>query len=192
MSKITGLVMFAVGVAVGSVVTWQYTKKKYEQIAQEEIDSVKDVFAKKESDMEVKVESEHPNVQEARFDRLEDKPDLSEYAAILDKEGYISEEDSQVNNDKPYIISPDSFGEFNEYEIISLTYYSDQVLADENDEKIEDVESIVGYESLAHFGEYEDDAVFVRNDRLKCDYEILMDNRLYSEVKKTGPHQEEA
>ena len=58
-------------------------------------------------------------------------------------------------------------------------------------ERIKDVDSVVGAESLTHFGEYEDDSVFVRNDRLKCDYEILMDTRTYSEILKERPHQRE-
>ena len=53
---------------------------------------------------------------------------------------------------------------------------------------IEDVESMIGFESLSHFGEYEDDSVFVRNDARKCDYEILQDQRLYSDVIKEMPH----
>lgn len=92
---------------------------------------------------------------------------------------------------KPYVISPDEFGEFEDYERISLSYYADQILADEDDEKVEDVDNVVGLESLAHFGEYEDDSVFVRNDRLKCDYEILLDQRTYSDVIKQRPHQTE-
>ena len=78
-----------------------------------------------------------------------------------------------------------------EYEQISLTYYADGVLADENDEVIEDVEDAVGIDSLNHFGEYEDDSVFVRNDARKCDYEILLDQRTYSEVAEDMPHQME-
>ena len=31
--------------------------------------------------------------------------------------------------EKPYVISPEEFGEFEEYEKISLTYYADQVLS---------------------------------------------------------------
>ena len=46
------------------------------------------------------------------------------------------------------------------------------------------MDEIVGEESLNHFGEYEDDSVFVRSDRLKCDYEILLDQRNYSDVVK--------
>ena len=93
--------------------------------------------------------------------------------------------------DNPYIISPEEFGAFDDYETISLTYYEDQILADDDDELVDDIEDIVGFDSLTHFGEYEDDSVFVRNDRLKCDYEILMDHRKYSDVIKKKPYQVE-
>lgn len=196
MSKVTGFVMFVMGAAVGSVATWQYAKKKYEQIAQEEIDSVKAVFSKRDPDAEIKVDVSdlHP----AKVEKVAEKPDILEYAARLEKEGYVNysrvgdeKEEHDTMHDKPYVISPEEFGEFEEYEKISLSYYADQILADENDELIEDVEDVVGIESLTHFGEYEDDSVFVRNDRLKCDYEILMDQRTYSEVLKTKPHRTE-
>lgn len=87
--------------------------------------------------------------------------------------------------DIPYVISPDEFGQDESYETISLTYYADGVLADDDDEMVEDVENLVGFDSLNHFGEYEDDSVFVRNDRLKCDYEILLDHRKYTDVKRS-------
>jgi hypothetical protein len=40
----------------------------------------------------------------------------------------------------------------------------------------------VGEESLEHFGEYEEDTVFVRNDHLMTGYEIQRDYRTYAEV----------
>lgn len=192
MSKATNVMSFVLGAAVGSVVTWQYVKNKYEQIAQEEIDSVKEVFLKRDPD--VTVEVKEADVR----NRKEEKPGVVEYAARLQKEGYTNyagmnavEEEEAETVEKPYVISPEEFGEFDDYEKISLTYYADQALADENDELVDDVEDIIGFESLTHFGEYEDDSVFVRNDRLKCDYEILMDSRLYSDVVKTMPHRVE-
>jgi len=196
-NKITGFMIFIFGAAIGSVVTWQYTKKKYEQIAQEEIDSVKETFSKLKA-------------KNKDAERAKDKPSIMEYAAKLRKQGYINysntdslsenEEDSNVFeeevdenmiNDKPYIISPDEFGEYYDYDTISLTYYADQVLVDEDDELVEDIEGTVGFESLNAFGMYEDDSVFVRNDRLKCDYEILLDQRKYSDVIKRKPHEVE-
>jgi len=205
-NKITSFMMFIFGAAVGSVVTWQYIKKKYERIAQEEINSVKETFSK----LEVKSkdnESEENNNVRTIVERAKDKPNVVEYAAWLRRRGYtnysdtdslsedsnVSEEEVDENmiNDKPYVISPDEFGEFYDYEIISLTYYADQVLADENDELVDDIEETVGFESLNAFGQYEDDCVFVRNDRLKCDYEILLDQRKYSDVIKRRPHEVE-
>ena len=69
-----------------------------------------------------------------------------------------------------------------DYETVSLTYYADGVLTDEFGNVIEDVEGMVGKESLTHFGEYEEDSVFVRNDSLKTDYEILRDTYNYSDT----------
>ncbi len=46
---------------------------------------------------------------------------------------------------------------------------------------VDDIEETVGIDSLTHFGEYEDDSVFVRNDERKCDYEILLDHRDYED-----------
>ena len=175
-------------------VTWYSVKKKYEEIAQREIDSVKEVFAKREK--EKNKEAVAKNVTEDK----KEKPELKEYAEKLHRQGYTkyseyfdggtSEEKENVVNG-PYVISPEQFGENEDYERISLTYYADQVLADENDEMIEDVEEMVGFESLNHFGEYEDDSVFVRNDAKKCDYEILLDQKLYSDVIDEMPHQME-
>ena len=115
-----------------------------------------------------------------------------EYAAKLQENGYTNYSDSENKEtvhkeddsvQKPYVISPDEFGEFAGYDTVSLTYYADRVLADDNDDVIEEVDDVVGTESLSHFGEYEDDSVFVRNDRLKCDYEILLDQRKFSDVR---------
>ena len=198
MNKARGFVMFVLGAAVGSVATWQYAKKKYEQIAQEEIDSVKEIFSRRESAADVEIVTPEP--QTAKVGKPEEKPDITEYAARLEREGYTNysnvsagekKEEQEAMEMKPYVISPDEFGEFEDYERISLSYYADQILADEDDEKVEDVDNVVGLESLTHFGEFEDDSVFVRNDRLKCDYEILLDQRTYSDVIKQRPHQTE-
>lgn len=113
-----------------------------------------------------------------------------EYAAKVSECGYSEEceeknkeeEVESMDDDRPYVISPDEFGELDDYDLISLTYYADEVLADDIDEIVEDVDDVVGLDSLTHFGEYEPDSVFVRNDRLKADYEILLDERTYPEA----------
>lgn len=165
---------FGLGVTVGMVTVWGYLKKKYEAISQEEINSVKEVFKR--------------NNNNNREENIENNNDLevSQYIDLSEKYKEVGdyEEDKDDYMDKPYVISPDDFGEFEDYERISLTYYENDVLTDENDEVVDDIENIVGIESLNHFGDYEEVAVFVRNDRIKCDFEILKDNREYEMEEK--------
>ena len=204
MSK-ASFIMFIAGVGIGSAVAWVFAKKKYEQIAQEEIDSVKEVFAKYEKKS---CEPTLSDVQE-KVNQAKDKPEAIGYATKIHKQGYINYSDVGRNKphnlqginkeieeeskdmETPYVISPDEFGEMDDYENISLVYYADNVLVDDDDVLMEDIDDVVGLDSLNHFGEYEEDSVFVRNDRLKCDYEILVDRRKYSDVINRKPHQVE-
>ena len=161
---------FVIGAAVGSVVTYKLIKTKYEQIAQEEIDSVKEVYSRKKSKQII--ETEEP------VDFAND--DYEEYANILSEEQYVKKGGSDM---KPKIIPPEDFGENEDYETISLIYYEDEVLTDDMDEPIDDIENTVGLGYDTHFGEYEDDTVYVVNDRLKCYYEICRDYGNYSDRK---------
>lgn len=182
MNKTAGTIIFVLGATVGSLVTWEFAKRKFEQLAREEIDSVKEVYSKRASETR---ENDEPKV------RMSEKPDVMEYyKRKVKEEGYMDYSDTAKkpgNDAKPYIISPNAFGELDNYETISLTYYSDGVITDENDQIVENADEIIGEGSLNHFGEYEDDSVFVRNDKLKADYEILSDQRSYSDVSKALP-----
>ena len=77
---------FIIGTVTGSVVTWYLLKDKYEALAQEEIDSVKEVFLRREQ--ELKDQSVIRTVAEGIKDTDKEKPDLTEYARRLEKEGY--------------------------------------------------------------------------------------------------------
>lgn len=118
-----------------------------------------------------------------------DKGSITEYTQRLQEAGYkdysrtIDEKPSGTPGEVPYVISPDEFGELEDYTKVSLTYFADGVLADECGEIVDDVEEIIG-DGLDHFGEYEDDSVFVRSDAKRCDYEILKDLRDFSDFKK--------
>ena len=68
------------------------------------------------------------------------------------------------------------------YQSESLTLYACGTLTDDFDNPIEDVPAMVG-DALDHFGEYEDDSVFVRNDQYKCNYEICKDVRTYEQAR---------
>lgn len=183
------VLMFTAGGAVGFFVTKKLLDIKYEQRFQEEIKSTKEAFSRRDIP---DLSDEEPTDNIVPADEL---PDIKTYAAMLKNEEYVDysaseceKEEKEEPVDRPYVISPDEFGEFEDYERVSLTYYADLKLADENDELVDDVDEIVGEESLTQFGVYEDDSVFVRNDAKRCDYEILLDQRNYCDVIKNNPY----
>lgn len=184
------ILIFIAGLGIGAVITNKLVKEKYQQIADEEIASVKETFSKY-NQSEEKCESEGESEPKTE----ETEQDFMEYAKILNERNYVNysdiseevieekeEEKTMDDVGKPYIIEPSEYGEFVDYTEISLTYYSDGVLTDELNEPLEDIESSVGRDNLKRIGEYEDDALHVRNDVLKCDYEILVDLRRYVDV----------
>lgn len=190
--------IFSAGAAVGSILTWKLVKTRYERIAQKEIDSVKAVFSRRKAETSERKEKEPEENNRTMADEAREKPDIAKYTEKLMEYGYIYEQDDtrpekrsdesvKKETERPYVIDPDDFGEFDDYDKISLTYYSDGILADDQDEIIEDIDDIIGSDSLGHFGEYEDDAVHVRNDMLKADYEILRDFRTYEETVREEP-----
>ena len=85
---------------------------------------------------------------------------------------------------EPYVISPAEFGNDETYETETLFYYNDGILADSDNNMIEDIESCIGYESLKHFGEHGvDDTVYVRNPEAMFDYEVLLDDSNFSDIE---------
>ena len=189
--KLSNVLLFAAGAAVGSLVTWRYFKSKYEV--------VEDEIEKKIEEPEGESEEERPEILESKTSYK--KPPLKEYVKMVENNGYapkthVEEVEEEIANgewdDKdvyePFIIRPDEYGELHAYETLSLNYYADGVLTDELDNPIEDVEILVAAVFSDHCGEYEDDVVHVRHDNLECDYEILRDLRKFTDVVGEYPY----
>lgn len=191
--------IFAAGAAIGSIVTWPILKTKYERLVDEEIQSVKEAFGVNMTPAEEP--SEESDVVD--FEELARKADeearerrLQKYNDILERQKYITEtsieKEEHASMDEPYIITPEEFDEHEDYSTEFLTYYANNVLVkDIYDEIIPDREipELIGRGSLEKFGEYEDEIVHVRNDRLKCDFEISLDTKKYIDVNSmVDPH----
>lgn len=191
-STLTSFFMFAAGAVVGSFVTWKMMDEKYRQMADEEIESMREYFSNKSKKIEhVELEDNDEEDETETYEVAE--KDIRDYEGVLEKvnySGYTTVSTKEVEKDMtgPYVITPEEFGELKEYETIELTYYADFILADNRNNPIEDVDDVIGLDSLDHFGEYEDDSVFVRDDERKIDYQILLDPRKYSDVVNKKPH----
>ena len=186
-------ISFIGGAVISGLVTWKIVEnvidKKYAEIVQKEIDSVKEKFTVPKVD-----KTEIYKRLDTVAEKATNKPSLSEYAKkIKEYTNYNKTEEKAhfepVSKVKPMVISPDEFGEDEEYDQVSLTFYADGILADEDD-TILNIDEVVGKESLNHIGDYEDDAVHVKNEARKVYYEVLVDNRSYEDATGKDPHQD--
>lgn len=193
-------IFLLLGAAGGSAITYFVMDKKlstkYEELYEKDIQSSKEFYERKVEELNEKLkdianrnsESKGSNVleyakeHETSIKEVEDFTDES-YNDYVDFVENYSGRSAEV----PYIISPDEYGESQEYEQIELTYYSDGVLADDENDRIWNVEEVIGENALDSFGEYEEDAVYVRNEKFMCEYAILRDYRPYSEVLAMMP-----
>lgn len=193
------LLCFVAGAAIGSVVTWKLIEKKYKDLADEEIESVKETFKNRKpritkDNVKETVEKVINKYKEPK-EIVEDIVNSEKY--YIENEEEIDEDDESnytVNVDDdievitPYVITPEQFGEYNEYGTKTLTYYADNVLTDEIDNPItsEEMITMIGIDALDHFGEYEDDSVYIRDEMNEMDYEILKSEKKFSEIPERG------
>jgi hypothetical protein len=187
--------IFTAGVVIGAVATWKFMEAKYEKIIAEEVDKAYEVYSKMAGrDIREQAEEKKEPVHTPDPEQI----NLHEYVNTLADAGYIdyaSVEPTKVKEvtkvKRPYVISPDDFGDHEEYTIVTLFYCADKVLIHENNTIVDNVDELIGADSLHHFGEYEDDSVFVRNEQLETDFEILLEQRTYEEVIESSPHNAE-
>lgn len=193
------LLCFVTGAAIGSVVTWKLIEKKYKDLADEEIESVIETFKNRKpritkDNVKETVEKVINKYKEPK-EIVEDIVTAERYS--IENEEEIDEDDESnytinVDNDveviTPYVITPEQFGEYNEYGTKTLTYYADNVLTDEIDNPItlDEMVTMIGPDALDHFGEYEDDSVYIRDETNEMDYEILKSEKMFSEIPKRG------
>lgn len=189
--------IFVLGAAAGSLVTWKIVEKKYKQLADEEIESVREYYENKEEQERVAAEEvikelkDEQKIKDEGF-KKQINEQFSEYKDQIKDLGYANNEEVEddecivvtpqaVDYIAPYIIAPEEFGEAYNHITKSWTYYADFVLTDEEGDIVFEPEKIIG-DALEHFGDYEDDSVHVRNDNLEWDIEIIKHEKTFEEL----------
>lgn len=186
-------------------------KKKYEKKADEEIESVKKAFNEHLNELtksgekidipmtrngySKKKSSEKKTNKESDREPLPTDPvavdNYIDYSApyrtsnksVKTEKKFVEGEKGATSKDEPYIISPDDFMA-SSYESSTLLYYADGVLADDDNNVISSYIGLIGPKALNSFGQYQEDTVFVRNDKLKTDFEIILDAREFSKIRR--------
>ena len=188
MSKVKGLFIFAAGALAGAFAGARIAKKHYEELAQEEIEEVRAYYKNKEEKEEPKEVEE--KVEEKSIEVEEKK----EYDNIIKHGNYMTMEEDEENeddelydsDDEPYIIDPSEFGNYGHYATQTCTYFADGVLVDDVDEVIEDPDSLVCTYHIDIFRDFDATSVYVRNDWMKMDFEIIRDDWFWSDFDDKG------
>ena len=203
-------IIFLAGAAIGSGITYFVTKKvigekveaKYEAQYQEELKSVKESFAYLAEEDRKKAEAaknkpsidiytEAINKARAREEEAEAKKvNYSKPATIGLEDDEIEDDantplidttiiDEDTDTSQPYILKriPDD----EEYTRVSVTYYADGTYADSRDAEME-IEEYIGKNMMDYVSHTDKDEVFIRNEELGIDVDIIKDTRTYDEV----------
>ena len=230
---------FVTGLAIGSIGTWLGVKKYYELKADLEVESVREAFTEKLSEIEdakssldgeiegpEEIDEPEPGVKptvSSLTQRLNNKPPLKDYSKMFkekggekvavkeimreenkeeelaaesegpqddmpltdaeDRDQQLDFEDYELNgehrkaiaeNRAPYIIDKADYElTCANYEKITLLYYiSDDVLSDDSGDEISRMDVIGSTILNSGFTDNDDDVLYVRNDKLMCDYEV--------------------
>jgi hypothetical protein len=114
------------------------------------------------------------------FEEESEQPNYSEYI-----------EENPRTREAPYVITTTEFstGDDNIDDTYSLVWWDEDgvegmgVLSDMKDNPIDDIEATVGWDNMEKFGMWSGskNVVYIRNERLRCDYEVVRHRGSYAE-----------
>lgn len=195
MNVLKGIVIFASGVGIGLGIGWIFCRKKMaekdeamdelrkyyleKQLGENNLDKAKEWANGTEKELE-----EYHRIAERMARRMDETTIILDAADERKEEKEMAEAESPEEEEptNPYLISEDEYiNDKNEYEKISLTYFTiDDTLADDCDE-IVDVEETISTDIFNQISEAEDGDYYVRNNTLQTDYEIMKVDQSYKE-----------
>lgn len=203
---VTIIVSAVVSVAIGTVIGYKFAKsrlaKEYDARLEAELNATQKYYISRASKdgydtpanaVEALIDEEAKvallKYQGTEEPETEDDEEVNETVTVNvfhnDYNFDLEEEMKTRTSDRPYVIMEQEYLENDpDHEQTDLIYYvGDDVLADENDTIIEDANTIVGDDNLVRFGEgsQNNNVVFIRNEAIDTDFEVLRSFTKYSE-----------
>ena len=147
---------------------------EYEEVEEPEEDEDDDEYEEVEEPEEEDEDEEYYAEPRYRYDSYLNELEYFKGKGRTDEIGHIN---------VPYIINEADIGDKMDYDLIHLTFYADHILTDDANLPIKDIDEIVGPEALKCFLNEFVNIVYVRNERLGCDFEICRDLRRYADCR---------
>jgi hypothetical protein len=204
------VVSFLVGAGTGYLIADRVLKQKYADIAQEEIDSVRAVLGYREVAKEYVPKEEEETVESFRtvpstmvrssLDRNKSELMKKDYqlfkpgGPVKVIEGSTETEPQDQEQEEmvavpevPYIIDDVQYSEeCDHFAKIDLVYYQDGVLMlADSEEMVDDVAHTIGNEAFSQLTTGMRGPLWVRNEQISADYEIMVMAAHYGEMMDT-------
>jgi hypothetical protein len=186
------ILMFIGGLVIGAGASWVYHKNKYEEMVQDEVEELRAHMKENDSKSirkpsEDSRESVKEYVEELTLEQYDES--LENAKKIINYSKYSTANDEVITDEcrPPFVVTPEDFASLPGYDTDTFYYHQDDIISNCDNEMVDDIELTFGMSIIKikeQFGVYEDDAVYIRNERLKTDYEILRDESDY--VKRNG------
>lgn len=210
-NKVATLFAFILGAGIGAGSAYIYTKKKYEGLIDSEVESARETYQRLAKELADKNEAEKQKLFTEYTEKIEDyiskniDEAFDEEPVYADAPGdYIGNDpvqeervvkevkpdDISVRSDKfvdpntPYEIDANEYGADENYNLVSLTYYSNGIVTNDEEDVLDDPATIFGVKLLDKLPIYEDNGIYTayaRNDIRRCDYEISLAGYDYEE-----------
>lgn len=173
------VLIFTAGVAIGSVVTWKLIEKKYRDLADEEIKSVVETFTnRKDAHIKSKKQEEVDRDNAIMEETINYKNKVNNLDYGSKQEIKKKEEDFDVIT----IIASEEYGDQDDWDAKGYMYWNDGIVTDEFDTIVDEPSKILGEACISSFEtDPECECVYVRNSKLRCDYEVLRSEKDFNE-----------
>jgi gas vesicle protein len=224
-SGLNGTILLVGGIVIGASVGYFVAKRrleaKYAQMAEDEIDTIRDLYFEKTKKLE-KFQAEKPALEEVVSKYTSEEQTVIDEVAEAEQEELEAEEETEpeivrknifhtpspfefpgwdwdterelrdeTHGQVPYVLHRDEyFHNDKAWDQMSLTYFEgDDTLVDDQDTPVDDQDAMVGLGNLTKFGHGSGDpnTVYVRNEELQLEMEIVHSDDKFSEQRRGIP-----
>lgn len=199
---ILAVVSFLAGILTGGLGIYITKINKYDKDFKKKLKEMDEYYT---NNKKTTKPATNTNKETPKFTEPERKDMMEEARKIVSREGYKKhygkillddlddEEDDEepdeppipdeTGSPNPYLIEPNQFGDQEMYEMETWSLYLDGMVTNEEDLPmgVDSIENYISTEAIDQLKSSEDDSVFVRNERLKTDYQIIKVMRRYAD-----------
>lgn len=176
--------IFFAGVAVGAAGCYFALRVKFEKQLNEQVDVINQAFDREMEKLGLEITKEKKEAEDpvngGKIFRTEIKKHGYEthFKTIKEDSPKMEEMESpkEGGSVEPYIISAEQFATDGILDKVTLTYYINADLVCEEEEILDNFQNIIGTDFVNHFHDDEEGVVYVRNERLGTDYEVILDD----------------